>query len=202
MKHRSTNLVAFILVLVTGCTTTTPVSEWRDPAYQGGPVNNILVIGVTRLATERRLFEDEFVSELGKLKVNAVASHTIMDTEKKISKESVVAAIQGKNIDAVLVTHLVGVDTRESYTPPSYRPAFYGGYYGYYSHAFSYVYEPGYYTRYKVLQLETRLYEVKSEKMIWSTLSETIDPNNAAKVAKSKIGSVIGQLQKQKLLGG
>jgi hypothetical protein len=200
MKKIATNIILFLTVFVAACETTKPVAEWRSKNYQGGAFDNILIIGVSKETTVRRLFEDTFVTELKKLKVNAVSSTTIMPAGDEISKQNVDAAIKGKNIDAVLVTHLVGVESKEVYTPPTYTPSLYAGYYGYYSHVHSYVYQPGYYTRYKVVKLETNLYDVASGKVVWSTQSETVDPSKVEKLIQSKIKTTIGQLKKQKLI--
>jgi hypothetical protein len=35
-----------IVAMVLGCTTAKPVLEWRDPNYQGGEFDNILIVGV------------------------------------------------------------------------------------------------------------------------------------------------------------
>ena len=201
MNNVTKSLLVFITVLFTACATTTPVVEWRAPEFKDATFDDILIIGVSEDNAARRNFEDTFVAELKKLGVNAVSSYSIMGTEQKISKESVEAAIKGKKIDAVLVTHLVGVETRETYTPPTYRPSpMMGGYYGYYSHVYTYVYEPGYYTRYKVVKLETNLYDTASAKLVWSTQSESVDSSSVKKLIDSKIKATIKQLKKQKLI--
>ena len=201
MNKATKSLLVFVTVLFAACATTTPVVEWRSPEFKEASFDDILIIGVSNDNAARRSFEDTFVAELKKLGVTAVSSHSIMSEGQKISKENVEAAIKGKKIDAVLVTHLVGVDTRESYTPPTYRPTpMMGGYYGHYSHVYTYVYEPGYYTRYKVVKLETNLYDTTTSKLVWSTQSESVDADNVKKLIDSKIKATIKQLKKQKLI--
>ena len=201
MNDATKSLLVFVIVLFAACATTTPVVEWRSSEFKDASFDNILIIGVSNDNAARRSFEDTFVAELKKLGVTAVSSHSIMLEGQKITKENVEAAIQGKKIDAVLVTHLVGVETRESYTPPTYRPTpMMGGYYGYYSHVYNYVYEPGYYTRYKVVKLETNLYDTATSKLVWSTQSESVDASSVKKLIDSKIKATIKQLKKQKLI--
>ena len=57
LAHTITVLAA--LVLAAGCASTTLQSEWRDPAYTGGPFRKIFVIGLSaRDITARRIFEE------------------------------------------------------------------------------------------------------------------------------------------------
>ncbi len=201
MNKVTKSLLVFVTVLFVACATTTPVVEWRSPEFKEASFDDILIIGVSNDNVARRSFEDKFVAELKKLGVTAVSSHSIMAEGEKITKESVEAAIKGKKTDAVLVTHLVGMETREAYTPPTYRPTpMMGGYYGYYSHVYTYVYEPGYYTRYKVVKLETNLYDTATSKLVWSTQSESVDADNVKKLIDSKIKATIKQLKQQKLI--
>ena len=189
---------ALAALTLVACTTTQKTSEWRDPAYAGQKFNNVLVIGVAKEATVRRMFESNLVDGLTEKQLAAAPSYSIMDHQEKISEETVEAAIIGKHFDAVLVTHLVGVEQKEVYRPPTYSAGI--GYYGYYSAAHARVYEPGYYDRYKVVKLETTLYDVKTKKPVWSMQSDTIDPQADEKLIKAVIDAVIKALSEQALI--
>jgi hypothetical protein len=187
-----------ILISVAGCTTTEITSEWRDQDYAGGKIDNILVIGVSNQVSVRHMVESNMVAELEKLNVSATPSYTIMDVGTEIDHATVKAAIADKNFDAVLVTHLVGVEQKQQYVPPT--PAINPGYYGYYSMAYGRVYEPGYYEQYEVVKLETLLYDVDSDKLVWSMGSDTIESGSNEKLIESNVKAVIESLGKQNLL--
>ena len=185
------------------CSATAPVSEWRDEAFAGGPFGDLLVIAIDDDDLERRLFEDSFARALRAERMTATPSWGVMPTDEKVDKVLVRNAIAGRSIDAVLVVHLVGTEEREIYHPPrsSYAPARYSQrYYGYYSSVYDYVYEPGYYTRHNLVKLETNLYDVASEELIWSSQSETLDPESANGLIESLAVTVIDQLRAQRLL--
>ena len=189
---------ALAALTLAACTTSQKTSEWRDLAYAGQKFNNVLVIGVAKEATVRRMFESNLVDGLTEKQLAAAPSYSIMDHQEEISEEAVETAIIGKHFDAVLVTHLVGVEQKEVYRPPTYSAGI--GYYGYYSAAHARVYEPGYYERYKVVKLETTLYDVKTKKPIWSMQSDTIDPQADEKLIKAVIDAVIKALSEQALI--
>ena len=191
-----------LVAALAACTTTKKVAEWRDEGYTGGAFDNILVIGIAKENSVRRMFESDVVAELKARNVTAIPSFSIMPSVQKISKESVKAAIAGKNVDAVFVTHLVGVDEQEVYYPPTYTPTMGPsyGYYGYYSRVYDYVYEPGYYQKYKVVKIETNLYNVATEKLVWSMQSQTVDPNIEEQLVKDNIKVFIEGLSGQGLI--
>ena len=192
--------VRFTIIALTGfllsCSTTTPVLEWRDEGYTGGAFNHILVIGISENTATRRVFEDSFVRELKALGVRATASASIMPGDQKVDKETVKAAIAGKQIDAVLVTHLVGIEQKEAYMPRATGPS----YYGYYSYAYDYAYSPGYYEKYEVMKLESNLYDVKTEKPVWSMQSESLEMDKINTLINDVIKLNIKSLSNQKLI--
>lgn len=193
-----------VCLLVISCATTTKLTHvWTDEAYRGSPVSDVLVIGISDEEAVRRSFEDKFVKQLKETGIEAVSSAAAISSDKELDKEAIVSSIEKLGVDAVLVTHLIGVDKEAKYHPPtmSAAPAHYHrGYYGYYGHAYNYVHTPGYYTTHTKVRLETNLYEAKTEKLIWSGQSETWDPKSKTEVIDSLISVVIKNLQKNKLL--
>lgn len=187
-----------ILPMLVGCTTAKPVAEWRDANYQGGPFTNVMIIGVSGQEAIRRTFEETFVNRLREEQVNAVAGFQAIPGEARPTKERIKAAIEEKSVDAVLITHLVGVDEKQIYHPPTYS----GGFYGYYGHVGRYAYEPGYVSQQKTVKLESNLYDAKSAKLVWSMQSATVNPGNEKKLIEAKIKTVVEHLKAQQLLGG
>ena len=193
-----------VCLLLISCATTKLTHVWTDEAYSGAPFSDVLVVGVSDQERVSRSFEDEFVKQLEEIGIEAVSSAAVIPSDKKLEKKAIVSAVEKLEVDAVLVTHLLGVDKKETYHPPTtyYRPApyYYGGYYGYYGNVYNYVHSPGYYKTHVTVRLETNLYEAETEKLIWSGKSETLDPKSKTEVIDSVISVVIKNLQKDKLL--
>ena len=194
-------LVVFVgclamVALLAGCTTAKPVTEWRDATYQGGPFRSFLIVGVSGQESVRRTFEETFVQRLQDHQVSAVASFAAIAGEARPTRDSIKAAIAEQSVDAVLITHLVGVDEKQIVHPPTYR----GGFYGYYGFVGGYAYDPGYVSQQKTVKLETNLYDARSEKLVWSMQSATINPSNEKKLIEAQIKTVVDRLQAQQLL--
>jgi len=158
--------------LLASCTTTTVMTDvWKDKTYQGKP-QKIVVIMVAKSPDMRNLFEDRFVGELGTRGNNAFQSYTIIPMEQLRDKELVKSKIRSSGADTVLISRLVDTKTIESYNPGLIYvvPGAYYGWWGYYDIVFA---DYGYTGDVRVAYIETNLYDVKTEKLIWSGHSKT-----------------------------
>ena len=204
MKHTTTQFkiwgLIFLAAALTACTTAKPTSEWRDQSYVGEPFDNILIVGIANKETARRTFENTFVERLVEDKINATASFALIPVETRPSVESIKAVISDIKFDSVLVTHMVGVTEKETYHPGTYRVDTNRGFYDYYDYVGGYAYEPGYYIQYKLVKLETNLYDAQTEQLVWSMQSETMNPDSEKGLIEAIIRTVIKKLKTQKLI--
>ena len=72
--------------------------------------------------------------------------------------------------------------------------------YGYYPHVNSYVQSPGYYTTHETYTLETNLYDVKSEELIWTARSRTFSPESVDEVIVDLTKLLINDLAEKNLI--
>ena len=193
----------FSLMLLSSCTNTKITSVWMDSKKAGTSFNDLLIIGIAEKDHNRRLFEEEFANQLKAAGVASEVSYTILPQGTDINRDTVASAIEGKAIDAVIVTHLVGVEEETVYRQNmDYRPSYgyYNGLYNYYPHVNTYVQQPGYYTTHDVVKLETNLYEVASEDLVWSAQSRSFAPESAKEVIDDLVKLVINDLQEKGLI--
>lgn len=69
-----------------------------------------------------------------------------------------------------------------------------------YGYTFDTVHDPGFYSEIATVRLETNLYDVKTEKLLWSGQSQSEDVQSISKLIDDVIALVIKELQKNKLL--
>jgi len=151
--------------------TTVMTDTWKDKTYQGKP-QKILVIMVAKFPDMRNLFEDRFVGELSNRGNNAFQSNSIIPFEQLRDKELVKSKIKSSEADTVLISRLVDTKTIESYNPGMIYvvPDPYYDWWGYYAVVFA---DYGYTGDVRVAYIETNIYDVKTEKLIWSGHSKT-----------------------------
>ena len=186
-KH-VTSLSALIAVLLflAGCSSTRVLHSWKEQTRNPDTIKNILIVGVTTNDLDRRLFEDSYAAALAEAGISARPSYTELVTERMASKDNIKSAARLMGMEYVLVTHMVKSDKRQVYRPRVTYTApvgFYHSYSSYYPRVYTYVHEPGYYTTHEYVQLESNLYALDSEKLLWSAATETVDPKDIQKVA-------------------
>ena len=184
-------------LVVTACANTRPVMEWNNEGFSG-KLNNILVIGVTSQSKRRRIFEDKFVAALAHWNVNATPSYALIDSSMYLSRKVVENAIKGQGMGAVLVMRLAGIEEKEVYRQPNFQHENMT-YFSYYNRAFQQS-NDGIYEQYKVVTLETNLYDTRSGELVWSMQSETMDVSQPRQVVEAQIELTIKTLAKRGLI--
>ena len=187
----------FLIIICEGCgsTQTEIIGEWSEDEYKTGSIEKILILGIVdqKKPLLKRRFEDGLVDAFKSGGTDAVASMDYMPYDEIIDSTSFEKYFNDLELDAVLVSRLVGIDKeRKAVTGYAYVIPYnsYYGFYGHYYAAVQYANISGYLSKNVVVVLETNLYETKDKKLIWSGISETIDPDKASDVIKS-LGAVL-----------
>ena len=204
--NRTSKVVLFIVsgLLLISCANTKLSQSWVEPGNEKS-FNDILIIGIGESQQNRRAYESYFVEELNTQGIESVASYKIIRQNEDIDRNTVVKAIDGLNIDGVIVTHMVAVDEETVYRSsmnymPMYGAGYYGSMYSYYPHVNSYVHQPGYYTTHETYTLETNLYDVETEEMVWSARSRTFSPESVDEVIVDLTRLLIADLKDKGLI--
>jgi hypothetical protein len=185
--------------LIISCGGTELTQNKVDDAFKGKSVSDILVIAITGNEHNRRTFEKKFVARLKSVGVDAIASEEAipMPADLELKKETILDAVHQYNNDAVIITHVIGKEEKDSYTRADIdRNRFFGFYRSRYRSAHS----QGYASTSTTVRLETNLYDVKTEKLMWSGKSKTWSKDSKDQIINDVIKTVINDLQKNKLI--
>jgi hypothetical protein len=197
--------------LCLACSSTVLTGSWRDPEYTGG-VKKVLVVGVSQNDFIRRQLEDEFTRQLREAGARAEASYAYFNVEQlKDQQEQVEAKVRELGFDQVIVSRLVDRRTEEVVQPgttyaTSYpRGGYVGGWNGYYRESVTYVHQPPVVYRVEVVTIESKLFALGTDKLIWSGLLETeLDASaktgNKESLIRSFVKVVVQDLKKERLL--
>ena len=202
-------LLVSTVVLLISCANTKISQSWVEPDNKKS-YNDILIIGIAESEQNRRAYESYFVEALREKGAEAEASYKLIKSDQKIERNTVVKAIEGMEIDGVIITHMTAVDEETIYRPGmgysavGYGAYGYGGYgggmYGYYPHVNSYVHSPGYYTTHETYTLETNLYDVVTEELVWSARTRTFSPESVDEVIVDLTKLLIKDLEEKNLI--
>ncbi len=191
-------LFSFVFLIIS-CSGTELTHKQVNEAYKGKPVSDIFVIAITGNENTRRSFERKFVAQLESAGVEAISSEDAipMPADLKMKKETILNAVNQLENDAVIITHLIDKEAKEVYTRSGQA---HRGYYESYLSRYSHAHDRGYSSTRTTLRLETNLYDVKTEKLIWSGQSKTWSKDSKNQIINDVIKAVINDLQKNKLI--
>ena len=216
MTNTQISLLWMSLMVLSACSkTTTNISQsYRNPGYEETVFKKLLVIGVAANQESRQKFEDAFSSAINSQGGSAQASWSMLPDSTQLTEDQIHGAIDSGGFDGVLITRLLSVDKAKEYTPPKkynnpktrYYPAGpgwgygYGGFYGFYGTTYAEVHEPGYFETSTTLRLETNLYSVATNELVWTAQSETVDPESLPDARASMTTAVAKRLKEERLI--
>jgi len=183
-------LFVFLLITLGGCgSRSSLVRSWSDP-QQVVPVQDVLVVGISKNEAAVRLWERIFVQAFAERGVKASSAIEITGFMPEPDKAVLQKAIRKSGADEVLITHILDRSST-TYTRPGYVRYVPGGLYrnlyGYYGHAYRAVYLPPQDVTRTTVLLETNLYNARSGQLLWSGQTRSRDP----RLLKSDFGELV-----------
>ena len=195
---------ASILLTTISCSgaKTEIIGEWEEESYEKGNIDKVLILGIFNKEKPllRRNFENGMSKAFNDGGVTASPSMDHMPYDEAIDSTTFEKYFKELEFDAVIVSRLVALEEKRDYKAGYlYTIPFnnYYGFYGYYYAGIQYANSSGYLSRNVVVVLETNIYETKEKKLIWSGISETVDPDKASDVIKSFGKELVTKLSKQ-----
>ncbi|MBC7510020.1 MAG: hypothetical protein H7320_14930 [Ferruginibacter sp.] len=187
--------ILFACYIVSCSPSTKIVKSWREPeaSVTRNAENKTLVIAMVKDESSRHIIEDQLVKRLNN---NAVASYSIITSDllKEANEATLSEKLKQGNFTHVLMMRLAQLEKETSYVPGT-NTGFYGGYGRYYGNGAGMYSTPGYYTTDKNYFVETTVYTVSPNKLIWAGTTKTVNPSSMDK-AVNEIADVVSNKMK------
>lgn len=184
-------LLSCIAWLMVACSPSTQLTKsWTDPSVTPEtvkPFKKVLVIARVKDETSNRIAEDKIVAQVKA--ENAIPSYAFLsptDTANKV----VNAKLQEAGFDGLIVMRLTEVNKSLDYHPVTGYRGFYGGFYD----------SPGAISEDQTFYVETSIYSLTPDKMLWSGTTSTFNPSKLEKAIDDIILTIKTELTKKGLL--
>ncbi len=179
-----------VAILLCSCAATSVKETWKAPDCLQ-PVGKIAVLTIEQRGLLREGFENRFVAQLTKAGASALVTYDLLSLpEIKADKRAAADRFRAGGAEAVLILRLVDVASsyRESRAGNErYVPVLTGitsmGWHDYYSVGLMDM-STTYGTLKQKVYLETSLYDLKTEKRLWSGLTQTVVKEDMDRVAE------------------
>lgn len=191
-------LIAMLFTLMASCANTSITQTWVEPQIKQ-TYQRPLIIGISDSQQTRRIYENHMVAELKKEDITANPSYPLINSKQEINRKTVANAIEGSDIDSVLVTYLVAADTemklRESPLDNSYS-----GNMDNLEVSSTIIINRGRYNEEEIITLKTDLYSVAEKSMIWTLQTKSVAAESIDSVIIDVTALIIEQLYDDNIL--
>jgi hypothetical protein len=202
---------AAVLLSACAASRTTIQSSWTDAEYAGPPLDRIAVVALFDTRADSLAFERNAADYLERLEVATVPAHELLTPEETLTLDEaqIRERLAPADVDGILIFRLVAIDERREYQapyPPNAPSEIASG------NAFSWYYRPspsdpaapsaaadsggsrGYWIEQDFLVAETALFDNRSDRLLWTAKSETLDDTRLRRTSESIVRRVARRL--------
>jgi hypothetical protein len=209
-KMKLLSVVAAIVMLASCTTANESTGVWvNKEKMQGKSFSNIFILVMSADLEARSAVENDLAAAASAKGYKTVKSIDVMPPSfkdpKTPAKEDVISKVKESGCDAIFVATLLKKEDDVRYTPgtTAYSPLPYytwsGNFYGYYNNYYPTVSTPGYYSKEKSYFIQSNLYDVATEEIMWSVQSKIFDPASLKGFSKTYTSELIKKLEKETL---
>jgi hypothetical protein len=190
------------LMVLVACATTTFTSTWRAPQAQGlTPVGKtIAAVFITPDEGRRRAAEDALAADLTARGAHAIPSYTLLPNAHAQDSELARERLKQAGATAAVMMRVVGRDQQITYTPGYVAPGYYRGFGPYWGYGWGAVYDPGYLRTDTIVSVETLVYGLKADQLVWASTSRTTNPRNIDTLVKEVADATAKEMVRQGFL--
>ncbi len=145
--------------------------------------------------------EEALARELEARNVRGVATYRIAPREELKTAETAKAWFERTGVEGVVALRPVSRDVEKTYSPIVWASGYYQSFWGYYGYGYSTVYvarATG--TNVNVI-VETLVYDLTKDHLVWAATSRTEDAKDLQSFVKDLVSAAVGEMKKMKLVG-
>jgi hypothetical protein len=203
------HLILLIAVLsLSSCgSNTSIVNSWRDPKITVAQENfkKVLVVALVKDEASRRTAENRVAASSPIFKTSY---QYLNETTTQLTQEQKLKILHDENFDGVVTMRLVSKEKETNYVPGTYTGMYYGGFDGAYTGMYGYgfgnwygmyspnFYDPGYYQETTSYMVETNIFSLKENKLIWTGTTKSEYVTDLGQTVDAIMQAVVKEMRK------
>jgi hypothetical protein len=218
------NLFYSVIVLMTlsACGPSTEITRsWTSPNKNSGGYTNLFLAAVIPDMAKRQSFENDVQKNLANIGINSTTSSSTIQPNfwmsTDLDKNAMMRIINEKGNDAIMTMTLIDVQNEQRYIPgtmmmggpmmggpgmwgPGWGMAGAGGFGGFWGMHHGMMMTPGQVVNDRKYFVEINIYDVKSELLVWTGQSKTINPSNMERFSREFADVVLKRMQRENVV--
>jgi hypothetical protein len=184
---KANKILIILIIICNGCSSSKITSYWKDTTVVSKEYKKIMVLGLIR-ESDRSLqqnMENHLVDDLQIIGYNAISALQYYGPKsfEKMEEQAAIEKIKNTGVDAVITIVLLDKKKERKYIPGNiyYSPYsyFYNHFWGYRSTLYNRIHEPGYYVTDTKYFWESNLYDMETQKLIYSVQTQSFEPSSS-----------------------
>lgn len=144
--------------------------------------------------------EEQLVRDLQARGVQGMATYRFVPQEELTDAERARPWFERAAVDGVVALRPVHAEVEKVYAPSVWTTTSYSTLWGYYGYGWTGVYDPGGVREDTTLVVETLIYSVPMNKLLWGGVSTTTNPKTAQAFIQELVGEAVKEMKKQKIV--
>jgi hypothetical protein len=197
-------LVSVSLVCVLAATSLAAqklTSVWKNPGAAGVSFagKKVAALVVTQDDSLRVAGEEALTRELTARGLQGVAAYRMIPKEEMTDAAKAKGWFERAGVEGVVAMRPVRNDTRTIYTPSTWMTSSYSTLWGWYGYGWGAVYVPGSVSRETLVVVESLIYSVPRNELLWAAASETKNPKELSRFVEDLVKENVKEMRKQGL---
>jgi len=197
-------LCALACLMSASCARQTEIVKlYDDSAAVAKSYHRFLVIDISSDTQRQQEFEGAIVDELRRERAEAIAGYPKLDASGGVQKGEIAALSEEFRADAILVTHMAGIDTRADIEPGKERlisTCRRGDPLDYFLYDHEVLKEPDSVSLAHTVMVVTNLYDAATQERVWAIQSTCFDKASMAEAMLDESHAIVRQLKIDELI--
>jgi hypothetical protein len=175
------------------------ISKWSAPEARSVSFagKKVAAVVMTQDDSLRVSGEEALSQELTARGMQGVASYRMIPKEELQSADKAKGWFERASVEGVVAVRPVSAEKERTYTEPTVWAApYYGTLWGYYGYGWGVAYTPGSVREDTVIVVETLIYSVPMNKLLWAAASQTKNPKTLQKFVTDLVKEAAKEIQK------
>lgn len=178
------------------------LSKWASPDARGVSFagKKVAALVISQDQSLQMSGEEALVRELTSRGMQGIAAYRIVPREELQNADRARGWFERASVEGIVALRPVSADKEITYTAPTVWAApYYSTLWGYYGYGWGAAYSPGSVREDTVVIVETLIYSVPQNKLLWAAASETRNPKTMQKFVADLAKETTKELHKQGL---
>ena len=176
---------------------------WKSPevARLNFAGKNVAALVLTTNQSLQMSGEEALARELTARGVGGVATYRIAPSEVLKNVETAKAWFEKIKVEGVVALRPVSLEKSREASAVLWTSGYYPSFWGYYGYGWSNAYVPLSTRDVTTITVETLVYDVTRDQLVWAASSNTRDPETLQEFIKDLVNAAVKEMRKAKLVG-